>query len=164
MHAVIEVLQAPIEAGLQLHFLPTKILADEVTKVKNYFDIYTSSTYEGFLENSLRGHLLLGEKIQVPGGFKTVVLQESDKPPSDVQRKLKIKGCFQDFIYWNYDRSTKQANLYKQAIEALRISDVLSDPIDEKEVTATMSNKRNVKQIPETSGKMLTRPENMITQ
>ncbi|XP_037883600.1 uncharacterized protein LOC119633870 isoform X1 [Glossina fuscipes] len=118
MHALIE-LQMPTEANLQLHFLPAKILADEVAEVKKYFEIY-SVRQNDFLENSLRGHLLLGESVQAPSGYKSVVLQDS----RGAHRKLKIKGCFQDFTYWNYDRSPKQANVYKQALQALHISEV----------------------------------------
>uniref|UniRef100_A0A1A9UXI5 Uncharacterized protein n=1 Tax=Glossina austeni TaxID=7395 RepID=A0A1A9UXI5_GLOAU len=136
MHALIE-LQMPTEAaGLQLHFLPAKILADEAAEVKKYFDIY-SATQNNFLENSLRGHSLLGESVQVPSGFKSVVLQDS----RGAHRKLKVKGCFQDFTYWNYDRSPGQADVYKQALEALHISEALSCPIDEEEVASIINNK-----------------------
>uniref|UniRef100_A0A1B0FPE8 Uncharacterized protein n=1 Tax=Glossina morsitans morsitans TaxID=37546 RepID=A0A1B0FPE8_GLOMM len=135
MHALIE-LQMPTEVDLRLHFLPAKILADEEAEVKKYFEI-NSVRQNDFLENSLRGHSLLGESIQVPSGFKSVVLQDS----RGAHRKLKIKGCFQDFTYWNYDRSPGQADVYKQALEALHISEALSYPIDEKEIASIISNK-----------------------
>ncbi|KAM7342321.1 ribonuclease H2 subunit C [Cochliomyia hominivorax] len=126
------------ENQLKLHFLPAKIQGDGQANVEKYFDPYTRKDH-GILTNALRGYPLQGEILKVPDGYKGLVLQETRKPlDEEADRTLRIKGCFEDFTYWNYDKIPSLSDGYKQALKVLNLAEVLSEPCAEEEVLKEM--------------------------
>lgn len=111
---------------LNLHYLPVKIQGDGHANVEKYFHPYTHKE-QGVLSNALRGYPLQGEVLKVPEGYKGLVLQETRKPlDEEADRTLRIKGSFEEFTYWNYDKIPSLSDGYKQALQVLKLADVVS--------------------------------------
>lgn len=114
------------ENQLNLHYLPAKIQGDGQANVEKYFDPYTHKEH-GFLSNALRGYPLQGEVLKVPEGYKGIVVQETRKPLDEqADRTLRIKGTFEEFTYWNYDKIPSLSDGYKQALQILNLAEVVS--------------------------------------
>lgn len=114
------------ENQLNLHYLPAKIQGDGQANVEKYFDPYTHKEY-GFLSNALRGYPLQGEVLKVPEGYKGIVVQETRKPLDEqADRTLRVKGTFEEFTYWNYDKIPSLSDGYKQALQILNLTEVVS--------------------------------------
>lgn len=119
--------QLNTESGnLKLHYLPAKIQGDGPANVEKYFDPYTRAE-DGVLTNSLRGYPLQGKVLKVIDGYKGLVLQETRKPLDEAaDRILRIKGSFEEFTYWNYDKIPSNADGFHQALQVLDIAKVVS--------------------------------------
>lgn len=114
------------ENYLKLHYLPAKIQGDGPAAIDKYFTPYTFKEH-GVLNNALRGFPLQGEELEVPKGYKGLVLQETRRPlDEEADRTLRIKGHFKDFTYWNYDKIPSLSDGYKQALQILDLAEVVS--------------------------------------
>ncbi|XP_073847815.1 uncharacterized protein [Musca autumnalis] len=119
---------------LGMHFLPAKIKGDGEANVERYFTAYNRKE-NGVLTNALRGYPLQGEMKKVPKNFKAIVLQETRKPlDEEAERILRVKGTFEEFTYWNYDKIPSASDGYSQALQIVDIADVLSETISEEDV------------------------------
>lgn len=115
----------------QLHFVPAKVNKDSAANVQDYFEQFVEETAKGsdLLSNSLRGRPINGRKIDVPEGWKGVVYVERKRPLNDeTDRVLQPKTTFDNFTYWNYDKTPSRNDAFAQAIQWLTISDVLHAP------------------------------------
>uniref|UniRef100_A0A1I8M8C6 Uncharacterized protein n=1 Tax=Musca domestica TaxID=7370 RepID=A0A1I8M8C6_MUSDO len=119
---------------LDMHFLPANIKGNGEANVEQYFSAYTRKE-NGFLTNALRGYPLQGEIKKVPANITGVVLQETRKPlDEEAERILRVKGTFEEFTYWNYDKIPSASDGYTQALQIVQLADVLSETISEEEV------------------------------
>ncbi|XP_022231816.2 ribonuclease H2 subunit C [Drosophila obscura] len=125
---------------LQLHYLPAKVNGDGEANVETYFSNYTREAPEygsGILTNALRGYPLVGDRIQVPEGYKGLVLQETEKPLNEsADRQLRLTGVFDEFTYWNYDKVPSNGDPYRQALLMADVAQALSEPISEEHLEA----------------------------
>lgn len=115
----------------QLHFIPAKLNKDSAADVEKYFDQFTEELAKGsdILSNSLRGHPVIGAKMQVPEGWQGVVYTERKRPLNDdTDRVFQQKSTFDNFTYWNYDKNPSRNDAFTQALQWLEISDVLHAP------------------------------------
>lgn len=56
-----------------------------------------------------------------------LVLQETRKPlDEEADRILRVKGTFENFTYWNYDKVPSAADGYNQALQIVDIAEVVS--------------------------------------
>ncbi|XP_023304182.2 ribonuclease H2 subunit C [Lucilia cuprina] len=132
---------------LNLHYLPAKIQGDGPANVEKYFNPYTHKD-QGILSNALRGYPLQGEILKVPEGFKGLVVQETRKPlDEEADRLLRIKGSFEEFTYWNYDKIPSVADGYKQALQILRLAEELAEPCTEEDVLKEMEEYKKAKAV-----------------
>lgn len=115
----------------QLHFVPAKVNKDSAANVQEYFEQFAEEAAAGsdLLSNSLRGRPINGRKMSVPEGWQGVVYVERRRPLNDeTDRVLQQKTTFNDFTYWNYDKTPSRNDSFAQAIQWLKISDVLHAP------------------------------------
>lgn len=63
------------------------------------------------LDASFRGYPLQGKKIDIPSGYRGLVLNETKKPLTDVEeRKLQSVKNFSKLTYWNWDDNPTSGN------------------------------------------------------
>ncbi|XP_034652646.1 uncharacterized protein LOC117891335 [Drosophila subobscura] len=134
---------------LNLHYLPAKVNGDGNANVETYFNNYTREAPEygsGVVTNALRGYPLVGHRIQVPEGYKGIVLQETEKPLSEsTDRQLRLTGVFDEFTYWNYDKVPSNGDPYRQALLMADVAQALSEPISEEDLDAEIKRNRESK-------------------
>lgn len=69
------------------------------------------------LKNSLRGFPLNGCKFQVPESHRGIIFQEDQRPlDENAGRTFKVRGIFNEFTYWNYDKQPSDNDKLKQAL------------------------------------------------
>ncbi|XP_013119430.2 ribonuclease H2 subunit C [Stomoxys calcitrans] len=131
------------KSNLNMHFLPAQIKGDGDANVDSYFNVYTRQE-QGVLTNSLRGYPLQGKTKSVPTNYKALVLQETQKPlDEEADRVLRIKGSFNEFTYWNYDKIPSASDGYNQAMQLLDIVGALSTTITEQDVLKEIETKKS---------------------
>nr|CAG4651470.1 EOG090X0IC1 [Simocephalus serrulatus] len=95
-----------------VHFMPCKINHDGAANVAEFFipNVHNrdlpknSSGSSELLEASFRGYPLQGIKIEVPTGYRGIVINEIKKPLVDTEeRKLQSVKSFSEFTYWKWD-------------------------------------------------------------
>lgn len=79
------------------------------------------------LSNSLRGYPLNGCKFTVPDTHEGVIFQETQRPLDETaDRTFKVKGVFNEFTYWNYDKIPSHDDKLKQALQWNKYADAVS--------------------------------------
>lgn len=113
-----------------LHYIPVKVNKDSAANVEKYFDQFIDKNPESdVFTNALRGHPVIGAKMELPKNWQGVVYQERKRPLSeDADRTFHKKGTFDSFTYWNYDKNPSRNDAFAQALQWLEISDVLHAP------------------------------------
>lgn len=68
-------------------------------------------------KNSLRGFPLDGCTFKVPDSHQGIVFQETQRPMEEnARRTFKVRGTFDEFTYWNYDKEPSENDQLKQAL------------------------------------------------
>lgn len=59
--------------------------------------------------NSFRGYPLKGKRINIPDGYRGIVLKETKKPMSENDnRKLYVLNNFNSIFYWNWGKEPSE--------------------------------------------------------
>ncbi|XP_053684804.1 uncharacterized protein LOC128734566 [Sabethes cyaneus] len=115
----------------KVQYIPATIRGDGPAKVKQYFDSYTEQLEDKTFVNALRGYPLRGKQFDLPDGYSGVILQETQKPlSSDDDRKFTFGGAFKQFTYWNYDKTPSRNDPLVKALDWIKVSEVLHEPLD----------------------------------
>lgn len=140
--------QADVEASLQkppkIHYIPATIHGDGPAKVQQYFDSYTEQLEDKTLVNALRGYPLRGKQFDLPDGYSGIILQETQKPlSSDEDRKFTFGGAFKQFTYWNYDKIPSSNDPFVKALDWIKLSQVLHEPLEAGKTETIMKKEDN---------------------
>lgn len=58
-----------------------------------------------------------GCNFKVPDNFQGIVFQETQRPMEEnARRTFKVRGAFDELIYWNYDKKPSQNDQLQQAL------------------------------------------------
>ncbi|XP_026325353.1 ribonuclease H2 subunit C [Hyposmocoma kahamanoa] len=108
------------------HYIPCKIDENGTANVRKYFEPYINSNDNGELTATFRGHPLDGIKMNVPEGYRAVVVTEAKRPlAEDAERRFQVAGGFKQFTYWNWDKKpSKNDNLVK-ALDWIDIAEAI---------------------------------------
>ncbi|XP_017781261.1 PREDICTED: uncharacterized protein LOC108566067 [Nicrophorus vespilloides] len=113
----------------KLQSVPFKIHADCDAKVKKYFETYVKEK-ENHLTASFRGYPLKGKVIDVPDGYKGLVLHESMKPMTEKEdRNFYVIHTFDKLTMWNWDKVPSKNDAMIQALDWIDIAEALHSPI-----------------------------------
>ncbi|KAK9888392.1 hypothetical protein WA026_000643 [Henosepilachna vigintioctopunctata] len=114
-----------------IHSMPFKIHADCDAQISKYF-LQTPIEKE-ILSASFRGHPLLGKEIQIPAGYRGVVLHETMKPATEKEdRKFYVIHTFDKFKYWNWEKAPSKNDPLVQAMDWIDIAEALHSPVVEE--------------------------------
>ncbi|XP_055533276.1 uncharacterized protein LOC129723227 [Wyeomyia smithii] len=135
----VTVKQDDVEASLRnppnIHYIPATIRGDGPAKVHQYFNSYTEELEDETLVNALRGYPLRGKHLNLPDGYSGIILQETQKPLSEhEERKFTFGGAFKQFTYWNYDKIPSRNDPLVKALDWIKVSQVLHEPLDADEI------------------------------
>ncbi|XP_015909787.2 ribonuclease H2 subunit C isoform X1 [Parasteatoda tepidariorum] len=131
--------------NLTCHLMPCKINHNGKCNVANYFTPYIRVKDE-VLSCSMRGHPLLGQKIEVPVGYKGVVVSENKKTAmSEEQRDFKLVGSFKEFTFWNWDKCPSDEDKIVKALQWMDVASAIHKPVSEYEDLEKESFKTGVK-------------------
>ncbi|KFM59927.1 Ribonuclease H2 subunit C, partial [Stegodyphus mimosarum] len=117
--------------SVSCHLMPCKIEYDGNANVSKF---YASNIREenGVLKSSFRGHPLQGQIVQVPNGYKGVVLEENPKfSSSEDKREFKIKGTFEKFTAWNWDKIPSHNDKLIKALQWIDIASALHTSVSQ---------------------------------
>ncbi|KAK9719121.1 Ribonuclease H2 non-catalytic subunit (Ylr154p-like) [Popillia japonica] len=121
--------------SVKIQSMPCKIHADCDAKVSQYFNTYVKGKKDtdGVLTASFRGYPLEGKEIQVPKGYKGVILHESVRPDNDTDdRKFYCVNTFDSFTYWNWNKTPTGNDKMIKALDWIDIAEALHAPIEEE--------------------------------
>ncbi|XP_045456128.1 ribonuclease H2 subunit C [Melitaea cinxia] len=107
------------------HFVPCNIEEDGPANVSKYFEPYVADN-GGELTATFRGHNLDGVKMNLPDGYRAIVVTEAKRPlAEDAERKFQVAGGFKELNYWNWDKKpSKNDNLFR-AMEWIDIAEAI---------------------------------------
>lgn len=89
-------------SGKLFHFVTVLYCLNKITITPLLDEIFSGSSE--LLEASFRGYPLQGIKIEVPTGYRGIVINEIKKPLVDTEeRKLQSVKSFSEFTYWKWD-------------------------------------------------------------
>ncbi|KAF2882573.1 hypothetical protein ILUMI_23590 [Ignelater luminosus] len=119
---------------LKIQYMPFKIAADSEANVSSYFDKYVKLKEDSNYNASFRGYPLTGKKIDIPDGYKGVILHERIKPVTDKDdRNFYVINEFNSFMYWNWDKVPSKNDPILQTIDDwFDIAEALHSPIIEQ--------------------------------
>ncbi|XP_046676663.1 ribonuclease H2 subunit C-like [Homalodisca vitripennis] len=112
-----------------VHYIPCKIHVDGSAKVSQYF--LSSTNKDGELEASFRGHPLKGKIVELPKGYKGLILEETIQRSEDQERTLHVTKTFSELTYWNWDKVPTKNDMFLAAMDWIDIADALHSPVDE---------------------------------
>ncbi|XP_052748348.1 ribonuclease H2 subunit C [Galleria mellonella] len=97
------------------HFIPCKVDEDGPANVRRFFEPYICEDENGELSATFRGHLLNGTRMQLPDGYRAIVVTEAKRPLAEnADRRFQVAGGFKQVMYWNWDKKpSKNDNLVK---------------------------------------------------
>ncbi|XP_052746197.1 uncharacterized protein LOC112046148 isoform X1 [Bicyclus anynana] len=100
------------------HYIPCHIEEDGPANVKAYFEPYVVDKGNEGLSATFRGHSVDGVKMQLPEGYRAVIVTEGKRPLSeDAERKFQVIGGFKELTYWNWDKTpSSNDNLAKSMV------------------------------------------------
>lgn len=78
------------------------------------------------MEASFRGHPLRGKVVQLPEGYKGLILEETIQRSDDQERTLHVKQIFKEITYWNWDRVPTQNDVFLAAMDWIDIASAVS--------------------------------------
>ncbi|KAJ8982381.1 hypothetical protein NQ317_005475 [Molorchus minor] len=105
----------------RIQSVPFKIYADCDAKVSKYFDNYVKINSK------------CGKKVEIPEGYKGIVLHESIKPSREKdERKFYIVNNFTSMTFWNWDKIPSANDSITQALQWIDIAEALHSPILEE--------------------------------
>ncbi|CAH2083297.1 unnamed protein product [Euphydryas editha] len=109
------------------HYIPCNIEEDGHANVSKYFEPYVTDNGDGELTATFRGHHLDGVKMNLPDGYRAIVVTESKRPlAEDADRKFQVAGGFKELYYWNWDKKpSKNDNLFR-AMDWIDIAEAVS--------------------------------------
>ncbi|CAG9816290.1 unnamed protein product [Phaedon cochleariae] len=130
--AAIHIIQSSLsnkssDKNSKIQSIPCKILADCDANVKQYFDDCTTAKEDGSLTASFRGYPLEGQKVNLPEGYKVIVLNENVKPETESdERKFYVVNQFSDIFSWNWDRKPSKNDAIIQALQWIDVAEAVS--------------------------------------
>ncbi|CAH0731215.1 unnamed protein product, partial [Brenthis ino] len=108
------------------HYVPCKIEEDGPANVNKYFEPYVIENENGELSATFRGHQLDGVKMQLPEGYRAVVLTEAKRPlAEDADRKFQVAGGFKEIIYWNWDKKPSKNDNIARALDWVDLAEAI---------------------------------------
>lgn len=117
-----------------VQLIPCRIDHNGPAKVKDFFttSVRTETVDEKEeLHASFRGRPLHGKKIDLPQGYKGVILKETHKPFSEEEdRSFKVSHTFRSFTQWNLDLAPSAEDKIHKALDWMKIASVLHAPVD----------------------------------
>ncbi|XP_062855978.1 ribonuclease H2 subunit C [Trichomycterus rosablanca] len=114
-----------------VHLLPCEIDHNGPAQVDSFF---TPTVKE--LKNektvSFRGRGLKGQEVQLPQGYKGLVLTEVQRPLSDQEdRVVKVSSVFDQFTYWNLEILPTSDDKIVMAMAWSKLAEVIHAPVED---------------------------------
>lgn len=128
-----------------IHSIPVEIHFDGDANVKQYFDKRATLEGEGGdLKSTFRGRPLNGKDVEIPSGYKGVIVSKKKIAASDQQdQTLHIEKTFDKFTYWNLETPPTSCDTYLRSLDWLQVAHVIHDPlVDESERVSSSPNER----------------------
>jgi len=119
-----------------LHSIACNICHNGGAEVDKYFKTCTRvvDNETGIFKASFRGRCLMGKNVQLPDGYKGVVLKEKASVYSDQQdRTLEITEHFDQMTYWNLETKPTQNDQFVTSMDWLSAAQVLHASVDDLE-------------------------------
>ncbi|XP_028156805.1 ribonuclease H2 subunit C [Ostrinia furnacalis] len=108
------------------HYVPCKIDEDGQANVNKYFEPYVTKNDDGDLTATFRGHKLDGTNMELPKGYRAIVVTEAKKPlAEEADRRFQVAGGFKELVYWNWDKKPSKNDNLTRAMEWIDISEAI---------------------------------------
>lgn len=75
---------------------------------------------------SFRGYPLNGHIVNLPEGYKGLILKETAKPVSGNERTFHVTHTFQNITYWNWDKIPSKDDAFLSALDWVDIAEAVS--------------------------------------
>ncbi|XP_022195550.2 ribonuclease H2 subunit C [Nilaparvata lugens] len=113
-----------------IHYVPCKIYHEGEANVTKYFKTSIKKDENKGLEASLRGYPLKGTTVDLPKGYKGLILEENGKWIEGNERTLHVKNKFNSLTYWNWDKVPTKDDAFLSALDWIEIAEAVHSPID----------------------------------
>ncbi|PSN50087.1 Copine-8 [Blattella germanica] len=115
--------KAGIPINNVVHSIPCHIKMDGDAQVSKFFNPYIKNDGE-VLKASFRGYPLIGKLIQLPEGYRGIIVHETMKPLNEeAERNVHVTHSFKSFTYWNWDKVPSKNDAFLSALDWIEISE-----------------------------------------
>merc|ERR1712150_76357 len=114
------------------HFIPCEIQFDGNANIDNFFltTVSKKESNEKEFQSTFRGRPLEGEEIQVPSGYRGLIVNEPHaRATEDENRQMVVTHTFDKFIHWNLDKQPSEDDPVQRAFQWMDISEAIHRPI-----------------------------------